>query len=179
MLNNAHLFKQLHNFNITLVVWGLWRSNRDSNLWADVRGGSLGWLVPGVRIRLLYSPIRSDLERSSLEFAWSLIIWYHLPGFCMFLAGFVVNCRRFQSSMSFLACKAFYRPVGDKTLGDLSPGPEALLRMGNGQISRHSAAFCDVLSKCMVITCNDSDWCLQDVFPIIPFIFPIIMYLLF
>ncbi len=70
----------------------------------------------------------------------------------------------------FVAWKAFYRPVGDKTLGDLSPGPEALLRMGNGQISRHSAEFCDVLSQCMVITCNNSGWCLQDVFPFIPFI---------
>ena len=46
MLNNVDVIKQLHNFNMTFVAWGRWRSNRDSNLRADVRGGSLGWLVP-------------------------------------------------------------------------------------------------------------------------------------
>ena len=42
--------------------------------------------------------------------------------------------------ISGLMFEAFYRPVGDKTLGDLSPGPEALLRMGNGQISRDASS---------------------------------------
>jgi len=39
------------------------------------------------------------------------------------------------------ASQAFYRPLGNKTLGDFSPGPEALLRMGTGQITRHVTAF--------------------------------------
>lgn len=39
------------------------------------------------------------------------------------------------------ASQAFYRPLENKTLGDLSPGPEALLRMGTGQTTRDMTAF--------------------------------------
>lgn len=41
--------------------------------------------------------------------------------------------------ISGLMFEAFYRPLGNKTLGDFSPGPEALLRMGTGQITRDAS----------------------------------------
>eukprot|EP00435_Cladocopium_sp_Y103_P058949 s187_g20.t3 len=41
--------------------------------------------------------------------------------------------------ISGLMFEAFYRPLGNKTLGDLSPGPEALLHMGSGQITRDAS----------------------------------------
>lgn len=41
--------------------------------------------------------------------------------------------------ISGLMFEAFYRPLGSKSLGDLSPGPEALLRMGTGEITRDAS----------------------------------------